>query len=66
MRSYVIASSGLHLAVLAAAVFLLRPGGFKKPGDVYRIPGNVRHKVIVLESPARAIDIFYPVREEYR
>jgi quercetin dioxygenase-like cupin family protein len=36
------------------------------PGDVYRIPGNVRHGVVVLDQPAKAIDIFYPVREEYR
>jgi quercetin dioxygenase-like cupin family protein len=35
-------------------------------GDFWRIPGNVRHKVIVLDEPARALDIFYPVREEYR
>jgi quercetin dioxygenase-like cupin family protein len=35
-------------------------------GDLYRIPGNVRHKVIALEEPVRAIDIFCPVREEYR
>jgi quercetin dioxygenase-like cupin family protein len=35
-------------------------------GDVYRIPGDVRHKVIVLDQPAKAIDIFCPVREEYR
>jgi quercetin dioxygenase-like cupin family protein len=34
-------------------------------GDVYRIPGQVRHKVVTLEAPARAIDIFCPVREEY-
>jgi len=36
------------------------------PGDLYRIPGNTRHKVTVLDQPTRAIDIFYPVREEYR
>jgi quercetin dioxygenase-like cupin family protein len=35
-------------------------------GDLYRIPGNVRHKVIALDEPVRAIDIFCPVREEYR
>jgi quercetin dioxygenase-like cupin family protein len=35
-------------------------------GDVYRIPGHVRHKVVVLDQPTKAIDIFYPVREEYR
>lgn len=36
-----------------------------KAGDLYRIPGYVRHKVIVLDEPARALDIFQPVREEY-
>jgi quercetin dioxygenase-like cupin family protein len=35
-------------------------------GDLYRIPGNVRHKVVVLDQPVKAIDIFHPVREEYR
>jgi quercetin dioxygenase-like cupin family protein len=35
-------------------------------GDLYRIPGGVRHKVRVLEGPARAVDIFCPIREEYR
>ena len=37
-----------------------------EPGDLYRIPGNVRHKVIALDQPVRAIDIFCPVREDYR
>jgi quercetin dioxygenase-like cupin family protein len=36
------------------------------PGDVFRIPGGVRHKVTVLDQPARIIDVFHPVREEYR
>jgi quercetin dioxygenase-like cupin family protein len=35
-------------------------------GDLYRIPGNVRHRVVTLDQPTRVIDIFYPVREEYR
>jgi quercetin dioxygenase-like cupin family protein len=37
-----------------------------QPGDLFRIPGHVRHKVIALDQPVRALDIFYPVREEYR
>jgi quercetin dioxygenase-like cupin family protein len=37
-----------------------------QPGDVWCIPGHVRHRVIVLEGPARALDVFYPVREDYR
>jgi quercetin dioxygenase-like cupin family protein len=35
-------------------------------GDVYRIPGNIRHKVTALDEPVRALDIFHPIREEYR
>jgi len=35
-------------------------------GDMYRIPGNVRHKVVVLDQPVKALDIFHPIREDYR
>jgi len=35
-------------------------------GDMYRIPGNVQHKVVVLDQPAKALDIFCPIREDYR
>src|SRR5262245_31104393 len=44
-------------------------GGEEKtlqPGDVFRIPGNVRHKVVALDQTARVLDIFYPIREDYR
>ncbi|HJT77287.1 MAG TPA: cupin domain-containing protein [Gemmataceae bacterium] len=49
------------------AVFTI--GGESKTlqaGDFYRIPGHVRHKVAALDEPVRALDIFQPVREEYR
>ena len=36
------------------------------PGDVFLIPGNVRHKVVALDQPFKAADVFYPIREEYR
>lgn len=36
------------------------------PGDMYRIPGHVKHKVIALEETVKALDIFYPIREDYR
>jgi quercetin dioxygenase-like cupin family protein len=35
-------------------------------GDLYRIPGHVRHKVIALDEPVRVLDLFHPIREEYR
>jgi quercetin dioxygenase-like cupin family protein len=37
-----------------------------QPGDVYFMPGNVPHKVIVLDEPTQAIDVFTPIRDEYR
>jgi quercetin dioxygenase-like cupin family protein len=35
------------------------------PGDVWRIPGGVKHHVIALEGPATALDVFHPIREDY-
>jgi quercetin dioxygenase-like cupin family protein len=55
------------MVVRGRAVFTV--GGEEKtlgPGDMYRIPGGVRHKVVTLEEPVQALDIFTPVREEYR
>lgn len=34
-------------------------------GDLYRIPGGVKHRVIALEEGATALDIFHPIREDY-
>jgi len=36
------------------------------PGDLYIIPGNVEHGVQVGPQPAKLMDIFSPVREEYK
>ena len=35
------------------------------PGQMYQIPGGVTHKVVALDEPVRALDFFYPIREEY-
>ncbi len=35
------------------------------PGDMYRIPGNVRHRVVALDQRVKALDIFCPIREDY-
>ncbi len=35
-------------------------------GDMYRIPGHVKHRVVALDEPVKALDIFCPVREDYR
>jgi len=36
------------------------------PGQIWRIPGGVPHKVIAGERPARAIDVFFPIRDDMR
>jgi len=35
------------------------------PGDMWRIPGGVVHRVRALDQPARAIDVFHPIRQDY-
>ena len=35
-------------------------------GDTYLIPGNVEHSATTGEMPARVMDVFSPVRDEYK
>jgi quercetin dioxygenase-like cupin family protein len=35
-------------------------------GQMWRLPGGTPHKVIAGDAPVRAVDVFYPVREDYR
>jgi quercetin dioxygenase-like cupin family protein len=37
-----------------------------EPGDSYIIPGGVEHSATSGDGPARVIDVFSPVREEYQ
>ena len=37
-----------------------------KPGDMYMIPGNVEHYTKAYAVKAVALDIFSPVREEFK
>jgi len=49
------------------AIFTI--GGEEKlvtKGDMWRITGNVKHKVVALDEPVKALDIFTPIREDYR
>lgn len=36
------------------------------PGDFWKIPGGVVHKVVAHDGPAVALDVFHPVRDDYR
>ena len=58
-----------QVGIILEGKVLFTIGGEEKklgPGDLFRLPGNVRHKVVVLEGPAKALDIFCPPREDYR
>jgi quercetin dioxygenase-like cupin family protein len=35
------------------------------PGDMWRIPGGVMHSLVCGAQPIRALDVFYPIREDY-
>lgn len=35
------------------------------PGDAWKIPGGVVHRVVALDTPAVALDVFHPIREDY-
>lgn len=37
-----------------------------RPGDMWRIPGGVPHSAIAGDQPVKALDVFYPIREDYR
>ena len=37
-----------------------------KPGDTYIIPGGVEHSGRTGDTPAKVMDIFSPIREEYQ
>ena len=37
-----------------------------KPGEMWRIPGGVLHSAKAGPQPVRALDVFHPVREDYR
>src|SRR5262245_49580918 len=58
-----------QVGILLAGKVLFTIGDEQKSlsaGDVWVIPGGVKHKVVVLEGPAKALDVFMPIREDYR
>jgi quercetin dioxygenase-like cupin family protein len=37
-----------------------------KPGEMWRIPGGVVHGAVAGDKPVKALDVFHPIREDYR
>ncbi len=37
-----------------------------RPGDMWRIPGGVVHRAVAGDGKVVALDVFQPIREDYR
>jgi quercetin dioxygenase-like cupin family protein len=37
-----------------------------KAGEMWRIPGGIVHSAVAGERPVKALDVFHPIREDYR
>ena len=37
-----------------------------RAGEMWRIPGGVEHSAVAGSAPVKALDVFQPVREDYR
>lgn len=58
-----------QMGVILSGRAVFTVGGETKtlgPGDLYRIPANVPHKVVALGETVRAFDVFAPPREDYQ
>ena len=36
------------------------------PGQMWRIPGGIVHSAVAGDTRAKALDVFHPIREDYR
>lgn len=53
--------------VAGSAEFLIAGESYQvTAGQMWRLPGGVPHQVIAGSEPVRAVDVFYPVREDMR
>ena len=58
-----------QMGYLASGRLEFTVGGITRivlPGDVWRIPGGVVHRVVGLDETSVAVDVFHPVRDDYR
>jgi quercetin dioxygenase-like cupin family protein len=69
-RSVVLDHSHPHeqMGILISGRLEFTIGGITRvlgPGDIWRIPGGVVHRVVAIDGPAVAVDVFHPIREDY-
>lgn len=57
-----------QMGILISGKLEFTVGGLTRllgPGDIWKIPGGVRHSVRPVDGPALALDVFQPIREDY-
>ncbi len=57
-----------QMGILLSGQFEITIDGHTKtvqPGDIWRIPGGVPHRVVNLDQTSVALDVFHPIREDY-
>jgi quercetin dioxygenase-like cupin family protein len=57
-----------QIGILLEGELIFTIGGQQRtlrPGQMWRIPGDVEHKAIAGPQGAKALDVFSPIREEY-
>jgi quercetin dioxygenase-like cupin family protein len=57
-----------QMGILLSGELEFTVGGLTRrlgPGDLWKIPGGVVHRVRALDGPAVALDVFHPIREDY-
>jgi quercetin dioxygenase-like cupin family protein len=58
-----------QMGLLLAGELTFTIGGQTKtlqPGEMWRIPGDVVHSAVAGDQPVKALDVFHPIREDYR
>jgi quercetin dioxygenase-like cupin family protein len=58
-----------QLGLVLEGSLVLVIGGLEhrlRPGDAYAIPGGVEHGAWTEDEPCKVLDVFHPVREDYR
>ena len=58
-----------QLGLVVEGVLVLRIDGVEhrlEVGHAYRVPGGVPHAAWAEDGPCRVLDVFHPIREDYR
>ena len=73
MQPYAVVEPHSHpheqMGMLLEGELIFTIGGETKTlqaGEMWRIPGGVVHSAVAGDRPVKALDVFHPIREDYR